>query len=216
MKNNIIICGDSIVYGVGDDSEKGGWANRLKSIFDKENNGKTNKNYVHSIGFPGAKTADIVARFENICEAIHFEGTNEIIILSIGVNDTQFNGEQVRASELEIFETNIKTLIDTAKRYSKNILFAGLTRVRQDDDKKTFKWKEGKFFDNKIIEEFDERLKEICSENGCEYLSTAHLLSSGQLNDGLHPNPIGHLTLCNAVYNKIRELYIQPEETVTR
>lgn len=213
MKNNIIICGDSIVYGVGDDSEKGGWANRLKSIFDKENNGKTNKNYVHSIGFPGAKTADIVVRFENICESIHFEGTNEIIILSIGVNDTQFNGEQVSTDTFEIFEANIRKLIDIAKRYSKNILFVGLTRVRQDDDKNSFKWKEGKFFDNKVIEKFDAKLKEICSENDCEHLSTEHLISSGNLRDGLHPNEIGHFLLCNEVYKKIKELYIQPEET---
>ena len=216
MKNNIIICGDSIVYGVGDNSEKGGWANRLKGIFDKENNGKNNKNYVHSIGFPSAKTTDIVARFENICEALHFEGTNEMIILSIGVNDTQFNGEQISDDALKIFEENIRTLIDIAKRYSKNILFVGLTRVGQDDDEKPFKWKDGKFFDNRIIGNFDERLKEICNENECEYLSTANLLSAGQLKDGLHPNETGHFLLCNEVYKKIRELYIQPEENIIR
>ena len=216
MKNNIIICGDSIVYGVGDNPEKGGWANRLKSIFDQENNGKTNKNYVHSIGFPGAKTTDIVARFENICEALHFEGTNEIIIFSIGVNDTQFNGKQISADALQIFEENIRKLIDIAKRYSKNILFAGLTRVRQDEDEEPFKWKDEKFFDNRIIGEFDARLKDICSENACVYISTANLLSSRQLKDGLHPNEIGHFILCNEVNKKIKELYIQPEETIIR
>lgn len=217
MKNNIIICGDSIVYGVGDNPEKGGWANRLTSIFNKENVGKTNNHYVHSVGFPGAKTTDIVERFESICKSFHFEGTNEIIILSIGVNDTQFNGEQISADALARFDANIRTLIDIAKRYSEKILFVGLTRVRQDDDKKVpFKWKDGKFFDNGIIEEFDARLKEICGENGCEYLSIVNQLSSGQLKDGLHPSEIGHFILCNEVYKKIRELYIQPEETIIK
>ena len=228
MKNNILIFGDSIPYGVGDEIDKkddngnegkGGWSTRLRNKFESGKTGNNINNYFHNFEIPGAKTSDIVVLFEDMCKHFIYDGVNNIIIFSIGINDTQFNGVIPSPDTLQLFESNICKLAKLAKRYTENVLFVGLTRVTQKDDKIPMFWKEGKYYDNHVIDVFDSKLKKICEDYNCDYLlldfPNATYNPDDPKNskvkisdDGLHPSPTGHETISRKVEDLIRERYI--------
>ena len=65
MKNNYIVIGDSITYGIGD-FESGGWATMFKQYIVNKDDSKVCNNYVHIAAFPGATSTDILNKIDNI------------------------------------------------------------------------------------------------------------------------------------------------------
>lgn len=206
---NIIIIGDSITYAKGING--GGYASRLKQSFEENNN----NTYVHYNGFSGETTTKLLERFDNLCKGLYYPGTDTVIIIQIGINDTQNNKIGINTSPVT-FKKNIEALSSIAKKYSSKVLFIGLTRVSQENDETPFKWKSSKYYYNKIIEKYDKLLKNICKKEGCDYLEIASLINTKDLADGLHPNEEGHQKLCDAVFTKIQEINRRPINRVSQ
>ena len=184
---NILVFGDSITYGAWD-KEKGGWVNRLRLAL--ENDDSNNYYTIFNLGISGDVTESIKNRFDNECKIRFNKNDNTIIIFSIGINDTQNVKDEDRVS-LETFRNNIITLINSAKKYTDNILFIGLTKV---DESKVIPlhWDKEKGYLNTKIINFDKELKNICLENNVDYLYIYELLEIEELFDGLHPNNVGY------------------------
>ena len=199
---NILVFGDSITYGAWD-KEKGGWVNRLRLAL--ENDYSNNYYTIFNLGISGDVTENIKDRFDNECKIRFNKNDNTIIIFSIGINDTQNVKDEDRVS-LETFRNNIITLINSAKKYTDNILFIGLTKV--DESKVTpLPWDKDKCYLNTKIINFDKELKNICLENNVDYLYIYDLLEGDELFDDLHPNNVGHQKICDKVKTKISKYF---------
>ena len=199
---NILVFGDSITYGAWD-KEKGGWVNRLRLAL--ENDDSNNYYTIFNLGISGDVTESIKNRFDNECKIRFNKNDNTIIIFSIGINDTQNVKDEDRVS-LETFRNNIITLINSAKKYTDNILFIA---VRKVDESKVIPlhWDKEKGYLNTKIINFDKELKNICLENNVDYLYIYDLLEVDELFDGLHPNNVGHQKICDKVKTKISKYF---------
>ena len=199
---NILVFGDSITYGAWD-KEKGAWVNRLRLALENDD---SNSYYtIFNLGISGDVTESIKNRFDNECKIRFNKNDNTIIIFSIGINDAQNVKDEDRVS-LETFRNNIITLINSAKKYTDNILFIGLTKV---DESKVIPlhWDKEKGYLNTKIINFDKELKNICLENNVDYLYIYELLEIEELFDGLHPNNVGHQKICDKVKTKISKYF---------
>jgi len=193
----ILIFGDSITWGAND-WEKGGWAERLK-VFIGQNYGT----HVYNLGVSGEKTPNLLERFQTETKARVDEGEEAMFIFAIGINDSYFvhtKGDFM--IPLGDFAKNIKKLIDLAGKFSQKIIFLGLTPV---DETKTdpIPWDTIKSYKNQYIEEYNEAIRTICTENKIsfidifdDWLKTNY---KSLLDDGLHPNPEGHLKIYEIV-----------------
>ncbi len=137
--NNYIIIGDSITYGIGD-YETGGWANMFKKYIVNKDDSKVCNNYVHIAAFPGATSTAILNKIDNIYQSFKNDEFNNVMILSIGVNDTQeFNG--YLKTNLDEYKNNITKIIDYSKSNNFELIILGLCRIESDEK---YYWKPGK------------------------------------------------------------------------
>lgn len=190
---NILVFGDSIVYGACD-NEKLGWVNRLRQTLENE---KSNYYNIYNLGIPGDTTNEIKKRFEfeykNRCN----KDMKNIIFFSIGINDSYIIDGKNNVS-LETFKDNIIDLINMSKKYTENILFMGLSKVNESLVHPV-SWDKNISYSNKEIAKFDRELKSICKNNNISYINTFDLLDIEDLQDGLHPTGKGHQKLCDEV-----------------
>lgn len=199
---NILVFGDSITYGAWD-KEKSGWVNRLRLALENDNS--NNYYTIFNLGISGDVTEGIKNRFDNECKIRFNKNDNTIIIFSIGINDSQNIKDEDRVL-LGTFRNNVISLINSAKKYTDNILFIGLTKV--DESKVTpLTWDKEKSYLNTKIINFDKELKNICLENNVDYLYIYDLLELEELFDGLHPNNVGHQKICDKVKTKISKYF---------
>jgi lysophospholipase L1-like esterase len=186
MESNITIFGDSITYGAWDPSG-GGWAGRLRRHFELLEDDYTQ---VYNLGVCGDTAGDLLARFSAECLARN--KSPQTIIFAIGINDSQLIGSKDNLrTPMDEFQSNLEKLIKNAKKYSKKIIFIGLTSV---DESKTMPvpWSTEKFYSNSSIGIYDAAIKDICEKNSLPFISMSDLLSPNDLDDVLHPNSEGH------------------------
>ena len=196
MNNNYIIIGDSLTYGIGD-YETGGWAQMFKKYVVGLDDSKVCNNYVHILAFPGATSTIILTKLNGIFDAVKHSEFNNIVILSIGVNDTQeYNGSF--KTSIEDYERNIKNIIYNINCQGAKLIILGLARIQSDDK---FFWKPGKFYCNETLDKYDEVLRRICLDNNIEYIKTSDVLDKDDYIDGLHPNQKGH----QKTYERVKE-----------
>lgn len=197
-EGTILIFGDSIAYGASD-NEFGGWVNRLRIYLDN----KLDIDYnIFNLSIPGETTKDVLKRFQDECKARYQKGNKLMVVFAIGINDTQNIGDKNRVT-IEQFKKNIKVLINVTKKFTKEILFIGFTKV---DEAKTVpvSWDNEKSFYNKKIVEFDKALENICEISSVKYLKVYDLLNLTDLEDGIHPNRAGHEKLFKSIFNKLK------------
>ena len=208
MNNNYIIIGDSITYGIGD-FESGGWATMFKNYIVKKDDTKECSNYVHVAGFSGATSTDILSKIDSILKLFKNEEFTNIVILSIGVNDTQeFNDSQ--KNSIEQYKSNIEKIAKCVIDNGCYMIILGLTRIESDEK---FLWKPNKYYDNEIISEYDRELElilnydaeleKLCKNNKIKYIAMQDLLKKEDFIDGLHPNHNGHKKICNYIIKNI-------------
>ena len=164
-------------------------------------------NYYNVLNFEmwGDTTLDVKNRFDDECKKIYYKDRDSIIIFFVGVNDTQnINGEE--KVSLEVFENNIISLINNAKKYTDNILFIGLTKV-DESEIEFYPWNKDKCYSDSKIILYDFVLKEICQANNVDYIDAYDLLESKDLFDGLHLNANGQHKVCNKIKNKIKQYF---------
>lgn len=196
---NILVFGDSIVYGAWDD-ESAGWVNRLRLALENKNDCYYN---IFNLGIPGETTINVKERFNYECKHRHDINAQTIIIFSVGINDSYIVAGKNNVSILD-FKNNILDLINMSKKYTENILFIGLSKVNEEQVC-PLPWDNSISYLNKEILKFDEILKNVCKENKISYLDIFHLFKITDLQDGLHPNSKGHKKLCDEVLKQIEK-----------
>ena len=208
MNKNYIIVGDSITYGIGD-IENGGWAAMFKKYIVNKDDSKICNNYVHIAAYPGATSTDILNKIEHIYNSFKNEEFKNVVILSIGVNDTQeFNGKN--RNTIEQYISNIKKIAQHILTQNAELIILGLTRIECDEK---FFWKPSKYYDNSTISEydkdlqaiieFDNELKYICKENEIKYIPMQDVLDKDDFVDGLHPSSNGYRKIFEKVINNV-------------
>ena len=196
---NICIFGDSIVWGASD-YQRGGYVEQLKS-YCLENYDDVN---VYNLGIPGNTTNDLLKRFKS--EAI--TRNSEMIIFAIGINDSSYiKDENKNLVNIKQFNKNLLKLIKLARKTNSKIIFFGLTRV---DESKTMPvyWDAKVYYDNESLEKYDLAIKNICEKNNLDYIQMKDVVLISDLDDGLHPNSIGHEKMFKEVLKNI-EKYIK-------
>ena len=210
MKNNYIIIGDSITYGIGD-FESGGWSAMFKNFIVNKDDSKICNNYVHIAGFPGATSTDILNKIGHIFNSFKHNEFNNIVILSIGINDTQeFNGNN--KNNIKQYKLNIEKIAKYVMEQNAKLIILGLTRIESDEK---FLWKPNKYYNNEIITEYDRdlklileydnELKKLCNDSKIKYISMQDVLQKEDFIDELHPNKSGHKKIFEKVINNIQE-----------
>ena len=189
---DIMIFGDSIVFG-NNDYEKGGWVNRLRLKMEECDPNKNS--YIYNLGIPGNNSNDLLKRFDIECSIRAEEAENLVIIFGIGTNDAKkMNTEKTRK---QVFENNMVTMIKQAQKYTNKIVCIGLISVNEEvvPDYK-----------NKSINQIDEVLKKVCTEEKVKYIYMNDQLSKEDLSDGIHPNSEGHQKIFEKVFREIKGL----------
>lgn len=191
----IYIFGDSIVFGQWDIER--GWVARLQTFAaEKRHNNYNYLNFIYNLGVPGNTTRDLVDRFHtDIQPRIRF--LDKAVIFSIGLNDSAFNPTRDNENHvtLDMFRSNIRILLDYARRYTTYILFLGLLPV---DEKRCNQGYSAyrKSYSNVHIDTYNQSLKEACLELGVDFLNLNQLFRKthfqNMLFDGVHPNSSGH------------------------
>ena len=207
MYNNFIIIGDSITYGIGDYDDLG-WATLFKKYIVGLDKTLTCSNLVHIAGYPGATSMDILTRLDGILDAFLYPDLNNTVILSIGINDTQFIGEDEVIS-LNNYKENIKRIINKVKESGSNIMVLGLTRMAINDNEiNSDKYYDKRTIDvfNKdleLIEIFDKALEEVCTNSNAKYIPLFNVLDDNSYIDCLHPTKEGHKKIFDVIKNNI-------------
>jgi lysophospholipase L1-like esterase len=187
----ILVFGDSIVYGSGD--KQGGWVQRLRAFLERK---YSEEPFVYNLGIPGATTKEILKGFEFEFRQRWYK-TGNTLIFEIGSNDSAFlksNKGKEWISPMQ-FERNIKEIIKRAKKTTKKIFFIGLTPV--DESKtKPIPWDKNVNYENKNIEEYNKIINAICKKEKVPFIEILGKFKKHDykklLSDGVHPNEKGH------------------------
>lgn len=193
-KQVILLTGDSLVEGVGDELE-GGWANRLKNII--------NENYeIYIIGIGGQNVLDLDKRIDNELE----QYKPKIVIFQIGVNDSRIRDSLNGKNEIlpNKFKEKYLNILEKAKKFEsvEKIAVVGLPRV---DESLTHPYKPDKHYLNNQIEKYENLIREICNIEEIDFINISHRVKAGQspsmLFDGIHPSSHGHQAILEEVFN---------------
>ena len=202
---HILVFGDSIAWGEGD--LEGGWVDRLKKVTNLKNI-KLFEEFdywcmIYNQGVSGDCSNKLIKRLESEHNTRHYDGEDDIAIISIGLNDAAFlkskNGNMTPIKE---FDKNIQKLIDMSKNIFTKTIFLTITPV---DETKTnpIPWATDMYFKTDTIFQFNDILKKKCAEKNVILIDIYELFIKQDyrklLFDGLHPNTDGHKIIFDEV-----------------
>lgn len=209
MKYDILIFGDSIVFGLNDSN--GGWATQLKIYYQKkEFLYKTDYKRIHNMGISGDTSQGLKDRF--VTEFVARLNPNKIpvVIIGVGINDlAKSNSDYKYKVNLNQFIQNIFTIITEANKLAPaKIIISSILPVNETITMKPDS--RGYTRSNKDVNIYNLALKNLSDENGLKYLDInskfiveKHL----DIEDGLHPNDEGHRILYN-IYKDELDRYL--------
>lgn len=193
---HILIFGSSITWGAWD--EAGGWAQRLKSLADKkaaESNYNDEYTTVYCLGVSGDNTDDLLRRFETELKARLGENEKTLVLIEIGINDSQFIlSEDEHSVPKEQYRNNLLKLHEITKLQGADIVFVGLTPVDSRVD--PIPWKQSASYRLNFVEEYDSIIRDVCQQQNIPFIELLSKFDSNEyqtlLTDGLHPSTEGH------------------------
>ncbi len=185
------IWGDSITYGAGD-SEALGWVGRLRKLLEKNDDIS-----VYNFGVCGDTTDDLLKRFSVEAEAIK----PNVVVFAIGINDSKYPvDETTNKVPLERYKQNMHELLRLAREHTNKIYVVGATKVEE-----AYIRKSGTRFENKVIQTYNDFLKDVCKSENLTYVDVFDVLDAhADLDDGLHPNAQGYDKLFETIKEFIR------------
>ena len=193
LPKQLVVIGDSSVYGWGD-TEEGGWCERLRKDWSKIQNAPI----IYQLGVRGDGIEKVSFRWEK-----EWSSRGEIrrnkpkaILLNVGLNDTPTIGQKNGRHQLEIngFEYGLERLIFEMKSQTQ-VFVIGLTPV--DENKMPFAgclW-----YSNDFCHSYERRMEEVCINQNVPFLPTFREMYSDLRtknwisDDGIHLNSNGHL-----------------------
>ena len=200
----IVALGDSLVYGFGD-HEGGGWVERLRrSWMDPDSAGHV----IYNLGVRGDRAKQVNQRLE--AEFRHRgelrNRTPDVIILSVGVNDSPRVGRQHgrHYTEFNLFNREISSLLDRAQELCP-VMFVGMVPV--EEAKMPFM--DCLYYNHADQHRYKEVTRLACAERQIPYLDIFEKWMERGLPwrrsrlsaDGLHPNVAGYQAIFEDVLN---------------
>jgi len=202
----ILIFGDSVTQGFWDID--GGWVDRLRRSYDQLYFDGTNDDppTVFNLGVSGDSSNELVLRFEPEIKAR--QNQEVAIVVAIGVNDSRSHGDKM-FSNTKTYRSNLEQLLTTAQKYTKQILFVGLTPCVDSRTNPTA-WG-NTCYSNERLSEFDNELQSFCRESSVDFVDVLDTFRAEQekrelLPDGLHPNGDGHKLIADLVKPNLDQL----------
>ena len=199
MKDNFIIVGDSIAYGIGDPID-GGWTSMLKKYAIARPYSPNDVMRVHVAAYPGATTSELVPKLDNAIKTYYDHSLINTVIVAIGINDSRVTNDK-SVVNIQDYRKNLVEIINTINKNRCGMVFVGLTNIAGKKGVLTFD--HDKNYINKIINEYDGVLETLCIDNSINYIKVRDLLEYEDLDDGLHPNNKGHKKIYEKVFKKI-------------
>ena len=206
--NRILIFGDSITWGAVD--TEGGWAFRLKKYTDNQAIDSDEYDTIYPLGISGDNTEKFLLRFETELKCRIDDDTNMVVVIALGINDSQFAlSNKENRVPLNTFKNNYKKVLHILSQYNvKDIVLVGLTPV-DDDLLNPMPWKPTHGYNNQNVQKYDAVLKQIAQDNKLLYIElykkfADHNNYKELLSDGLHPNTEGHRFIYKTVLNELK------------
>ena len=198
----ILVFGDSIVYGLYDKSG-GGWVERLRKFIDQKLADGNHYYTLYNLGIDGDNSKNLLKRMDFEIQQrqkeidpliiISFGGRDAIVKLATGKPDTS----------RDKFEENVQKILDTAKKYTSKVLFVGIVGPRDESKLNPIPWKPEYAVENKYARDYNEIEKNICKKNGVHFIDIfgrwEKLDYKSLIEDGAHPNPKGHKKIFSLV-----------------
>ena len=200
---NIIVFGTSIAQGF-DDTEMGGWVNRLFVEYSTRHKDQAHSDYhpVFNLSISGDTSDGIVKRLEN--ELAFRVGKENLIIFEAGGNDSIRNLVRDECLvPIDRFTKNCLHLITEAKKYGK-VVFLG-THDFDEESLNPIPWYDGHTQLKKDRLQYDEVLQKLTKEHDVSYVSMKGLLGHKVKDltfDGDHPNAEGH----QLIFERVKEV----------
>lgn len=198
----ILVFGDSIAYGEGDNEHKGGWVGRMAHKLI-ERSDETYK--VYNFGIPGDTSDDLFERIREEWEKVKFKENDDVIaIIAIGINDSKyyhaFNSNKVPLGE---FKRKLLSCAAICGDKADKVILLTPTKVNEAlVDPYTSK-EGGISFKNEIIAEYASTIKQIAEIQKYQLVDIFAKLKLDQwktmLVDGAHPNAQGYERLADLV-----------------
>ncbi len=203
MIDKILVFGTSIVYGARD--PEGGWVQRLRRFLKENYNTKGKANIkVYNLGVSAQDSGHVLKRFEFETQQRSKKKEGTMIILSVGINDTQGLTTEKYGTSPSEYKNNITKLLKLARNYAEKVLFVGLNQVDEARTCPIF-WNKEVYFKNSAVKQYDQIAKEVCFEKKVDFIDLINQLDSDLLQDGLHPNAEGH----EKIYQIVKEFLIK-------
>jgi lysophospholipase L1-like esterase len=204
---HILVFGDSIAQGYWD--KNGGWVARLRKFIDAKGIGRGEYDcLVFNLGVSGDTTEGLLQRLEfETRQRTRFK-EETTFIFAIGMNDALLTKENALLVAPKKVENNIQKIIDLAEKFSKKIVFVGLTPV---DEGKTnpLPWAPQFSVKNENIKKYDEIIKKVCKKNKILFVELfdnwSKINYNGLLEDGQHPNSRGH----EKIFETVKDFLIE-------
>ena len=207
--SKLIIFGDSISVGAW--GSQGGWAARLIAHLNKRTVQEENFYCMaYNLGVSGDSAPDVRKRMEPEISARHELGEPLVLILAIGVNDSQYLVEQDRLRySLDSFLKELDQIAEVASKWSAKVLVLGPLPV---DEPKVYPmpWAIDKGYKNKLVSDYSDALAKWCEAKNFPFIEMYQRWSSLNyqklLFDGVHPNSEGHELIFNTLLGESERL----------
>ncbi len=208
----VLIFGDSITQGYWD--SEGGWAARLRKYYDKNTlkaaNNSTDYPEIFNLGISGDTATTLLSRIDFESRVRQWPGEEACFIISIGVNDSVFRGDEFESTP-DKYREELTQIYKIVKKYADRVIFLGLTPC-VDERVQPMTWSStGKCYSNERIRLFDKTLREFCNQNSIIYIALFDAMTNAQVNkelmpDGIHPNSEGHELIFKLVQPELDKL----------
>lgn len=204
-----ILCfGDSITIGYSDPD--GGWPVKLNRYLSNIyiNEYGQMKHMVSNLGVDADTSADVLARIKQETKT-RISG-DAIIILAIGVNDTEYDKKGHLVTEQDVFVRNMTEIIKIAHEFTEHVIVLGLLPC-DESRMQPMPWsKTGASYSNKNIKLYDKLLSDVARDQNVYFADIfddfSKLDTDLYLQDGSHPTPAGHQYIADKIKKKVAEM----------
>ena len=204
-----IFCfGDSITRGEYD-PVSGGWVNKLVTHFFNKGleHGIHNTHEVYALGISGETSVEALNRIEQEFLSRRDKEMQSVFVFAYGANDSAFYASEHRfAVSKEDFKKTLKSLVTIVQKYNGITVFVNITPVIEEKNKEPNH--RGKIRNNQYVREYNEIVKQVAEEEHTKLVDVYSLFNEANLDslfieDGLHPNSLGHEIIFDAVINAL-------------
>ncbi len=197
---SVCVFGDSIAWGAYD-PVNGGWVTLLRNYVEREWD-RLNDKSVYNLGINGETTSSLLPRFK-----LEFKAREpEIVIFALGINDSCFwnvGGQQL--VPIKAFQANLTQLTQQARVYTNQIIFVGLTPI---DERVTHPFDNENTFVASQTHQYDLAIKRHSLKHHLAYIDLSSYLTLEDIDDGVHPNTLGHQKIFDAVRPVVEKMLL--------